>query len=143
VTTALDTSVLVAALAAWHERHDACRVAVGALLSGDEPPLVPDHAVVESFSVLTRLPVAYRISPEDARALLRDALRGRARVVGERADAVWGLLDAAVGSGIAGGAVYDLRILRSAVRAGATRLLTLNPTDFERFAVADVEIAAP
>jgi hypothetical protein len=64
-------------------------------------------------------------------------------VVGDRADSVWALLDAASDDGVAGGAVYDLRILRAAVRAGASRLLTLSPGDFRRFGGTDVEIAVP
>ncbi len=51
---ACDTSVLVAAFARWHESHMAAATAVrrcDALI---------DHAVIETFSVLTRLPAPRR-----------------------------------------------------------------------------------
>ena len=142
-TTALDSSVILAALASWHERHVECRRAVAGLLSCDARPVIPDHALLEAFAVLTRLPVGYRISPGDARGLLHGAFHRRARIVGERATSTWALLSDAVDGNVAGGAVYDLRILRTARVAGATRLLTLNVSDFERFGLEGVEIVGP
>ncbi len=57
-------------------------------------------------------------------------------------DATWTLLASAVASGAAGGSVYDLRIVRAARAAGATRLLPLNPADFDRLALDGIEIDA-
>lgn len=51
---AVDSSVVVAAFASWHERHD---LATSAL---DERPSAPAHALLESYSVLTRLPAPMR-----------------------------------------------------------------------------------
>lgn len=47
---AVDTSVVVAAFASWHEGHAS---AVSALA---RRPRLPTHVTVEAFSVLTRLP---------------------------------------------------------------------------------------
>ena len=143
MATALDSSVLVAALSAWHARHAEARRAVAALLGGDERPIVPAHALAEAFSVLTRLPPGYRISPRDAQRLLSGALRGRVRVASERSSAAWALLEDAVARDVAGGAVYDLRILRAARSVGATTLLTLDADDFQRFEIDDVTIVEP
>ncbi len=143
MTTALDSSVLVAALASWHERHADARVAVAAALRAEDGPVVPAHVLVEAFSVFTRLPAGYRISPRDALSLLHAALHGRARIVAEDPNATWALLERAAHDDIAGGAVYDLRILRAAQAAGATELLTLNPGDFERFGECAVAIVVP
>lgn len=143
MASALDSSTLIAALASWHARHDACRRVVAKLLAGDERPIVPAHAVVETYSVLTRLPPGYRIAPSDARGLIVAALRGRARIVSAHGASTWALLEQAEATGVAGGSIYDLRILSAAREAGATRLYTLNPKDFERFGVADVEIVEP
>lgn len=61
--TAVDTSVVVAALTQWHEAHDAARVAA-------HGAKIPAHALVESYSVLTRLPGGLRLAPRTARSLL-------------------------------------------------------------------------
>ena len=141
--TAIDSSVIVAAVSSWHDRHVDSRRAVATLLAGDVPPVVPAHALVEAFSVLTRLPPGYRISPLDARRLLDGAFRRRARITAEPGRATWKLLTAAVDTGVAGGAVCDLRILRAARAAGASRLLTLNPGDFERIGDDRILIVEP
>lgn len=142
MTTALDASVMVAALATWHERHEAARTAVSALLA-DGAVTIPGHAIVEAFSVFTRVPPGYRISPTAARDLLRCAFEGRATLAADDPQAPWEVLDAAVRCGVAGGAVCDFRILRAAAAAGATRLLTLNAPDFRRFGLPGVEIVEP
>lgn len=54
---AVDSSVVIAAFATWHEYHVIARKAMTA-----RPRLIA-HAAVESYSVLTRLPPPHRASP--------------------------------------------------------------------------------
>jgi predicted nucleic acid-binding protein len=54
---AVDTSVVVACFASWHEHHAIARKAMAG-----RPRLVA-HAAVESYSVLTRLPPPHRALP--------------------------------------------------------------------------------
>jgi predicted nucleic acid-binding protein len=61
--TALDTSVVVAALASWHEAHERSRHAASA-------GSIPAHALVESYAVFTRLPPPHRVDAEVACELL-------------------------------------------------------------------------
>jgi predicted nucleic acid-binding protein len=111
---AVDSSVIVAALLDWHPRHP---VAVRAL--GRRPRAVA-HALVESFSVLTRLPAPHRISSALAVELLGDAFR-EAPLVLEPAEYRRLLADAAK-TGLSGGAVYDALIARTAARHRAVLL---------------------
>lgn len=60
---ALDTSVVIPALTAWHEAHDAARRAASGAL-------VPAHTLVESYAVLTRLPAPHRLAAPVVAALL-------------------------------------------------------------------------
>ena len=140
--TAVDTSVVVAALLAWHEAHPPAFAALTAAAEEDEL-LLPISSLIECYSVLTRLPAAHRLSPSDAAGLLESALRETGRVVGLRAGATWGFLAAAVREGVRGGATYDRRILAEAHAAGAERLLTLNGSDFRRFALDSLEVVVP
>lgn len=58
--------------------------------------LVPLPAVVEAYSVLTRLPAPHRMSPQDACGILASLLSDTARIVGLDGGDAWGfLLDAA------------------------------------------------
>ncbi len=140
---AFDSSVIIAALCAWHDQHAAAHKAVAALLGAGSPPVIPHHALIEAYAVLTRLPAGYRIAPADAEQLLRRAFHGRARIVASRGNVTWSLLRDAAEKRVAGGAIYDFRIVRAARSAGATHLLTLNARDFERHGLDGVEIITP
>ena len=109
---AVDTSVVVAAFATWHDGH---RAALAAL---DRQPRLPAHVLLESYSVLTRLPPPHRTSPATASSFLE--LRFTA--LGLRQADYRGLVATAMRGGLAGGSVYDALIAWTAKRAGATLL---------------------
>jgi predicted nucleic acid-binding protein len=62
VIVAVDSSVLIAALVAWHEHHEPAARNIRTLLQ-DRTLLLPQHAIIETYSVLTRLPSPHRIAP--------------------------------------------------------------------------------
>ena len=140
--TALDTSVLIAAVQSWHAEHERAFEAVGKAL--EQPPIVlPLHVLLEAYSVLTRMPKPLRLSPTDAFSLLDLTLRNKTELVGIGGDAAFGLLRTFRDRGISGGAVYDALIANAAYRAGASVLVTLNTKHFERVAPEGLEIIEP
>ncbi len=141
-TTALDTSVIVAALLTWHEAHEASLAAVVAVSSAGTLVL-PAPALIEAYAVMTRLPAPHRLAPSDALELLAGSFQRRAKLVALTQNQAWAFLQDAAGRGVAGGAVYDAQILRAAVESGARRLLTLDRRDFERLAPGEVEVVVP
>lgn len=94
-----DTSVLIPALVAWHPDHDAARRALDDTLA-----TLIAHVLVESYSVLTRLPSPHRFSAGDAGRLL-GALA--VKTVALPAGRHRALLAVMAEGGIRGGAVYD------------------------------------
>lgn len=128
---AIDTSVFVAAVCAWHEKHAATTVVIDALLDSGAALVLPSHAVLESYSVLTRLPAPHRLTPADALALVEQ----NASVFTEAPGAtnVRKLLGGWSRQRVAGGRIYDLYILESARHAGADTFVTLNPKDVAGF----------
>jgi predicted nucleic acid-binding protein len=141
-STAVDTSVLIAALCTWHEAHVASLRALGAAERGGEM-IVPVPALLESYAVMTRLPSPHRLAPEDAHRILSRSLEGRATVVGLSGAETWRLLRESASGGVAGGSTYDAAILACARRAGADRVLTLDRRDFVRLAPEGLEIVVP
>jgi len=140
--TALDTSLLIAALQSWHTEHERCVRALNQAL--DHPPvIVPLHALLETYSVLTRLPRRIRLSPALAFELLDRTLRSAAEIVELSGGDGLGLLETLRDGDVTGGAVYDAVIAESAFRAGARSLLTLNRQHFERVAPDGLEILEP
>ncbi|HMR49855.1 MAG TPA: PIN domain-containing protein [Arachnia sp.] len=114
----LDTGVIVAAFASWHEAHDASRAELR------KQPRVAAHSLVEAYSVLTRLPAAHRVPAELAARFLdlafpADALSLDPPQVRPLVTARLPVL------GISGGAVYDAVIAETVRLAGGT-LVTLD-----------------
>jgi predicted nucleic acid-binding protein len=108
--TAVDSSVIVAGFASWHESHPVARD----ILDGE--PSVVGHALLEAFSVLTRLPAPHR-SPA---AVVREFLGARftaAPLVLDGAEMRDFVLDLDR-LRLTGGAVYDALIGRTAVSRG-------------------------
>jgi len=138
---ALDSSVIVAALLSWHNRHEAAARAVERALSSKEGVLIPAHAVIEAFAVLTRLPAPHRLHPAVALELLRENFAS-VRLATLPARNVWPLVERLSLLGLGGGIAYDAVILDSASEAGATSLLTLNERDYDRLD-SGMRISAP
>ena len=111
---ALDTSVAVPALLSGHPEHERCReriVTTRVSLSG--------HSYIETYSVLTRLPLPDRLTPAEAEALLSRAFDKPLELGVALADAIRTLAAA----GISGGATYD-GLVALAARTHGARLLT-------------------
>ena len=140
--TALDTNVVIASLLSWHEFHGRASAALTAARGRGERLILPLPVLVQAFSVMTRLPAAQGLPPEAAREALRASFRAVSDVVAPPAGSAWRLLDDAIAQRVRGGALYDFQILECAARAGATRLITLDPGDFVRFGERGVEIVA-
>ncbi|MBW1879677.1 MAG: PIN domain-containing protein [Deltaproteobacteria bacterium] len=140
---AFDTSVIVAALLSWHERHQDARPLLQRALQSGEPVIVPLPALFEAYSVMTRLPPPWRLSVHDAHALLERTFRARAIVPSLDGNQAWSLLDDATRDRVSGGAIYDAHIAACARLAGADRLATLNPRHFERLELKGLHLVVP
>jgi predicted nucleic acid-binding protein len=128
---AVDSTVVIAALLSWHEFHQRAGQALENALAG-RLLVIPFPVLVESYSVMTRLPSPHRLRPEIAHDLLHGSF-AHARIVGLSARKAWTFLGDCVASSTAGGRVYDSVIASAAIEARASELLTFNPRDFEVF----------
>lgn len=128
---AIDSSVLVAALLSWHEQHERAARALSRAMESKGDVIIPVHALIEVYAVITRLPAPHRIAPSDAIALIQDNFSANP-LASLRSDAVFPLLRRLAAEGLGGGITYDAIILHAAEEAGATSLLTLNERDYQR-----------
>ncbi|MDP8970341.1 MAG: PIN domain-containing protein [Actinomycetota bacterium] len=107
----------MAALSTWHEHHETALVAVRDI------DRLPAHVLLESTSVLTRLPGGLARPLPQVVAALRVSFGGRLFTLpGPQHRA---MLEALAEAGLAGGAVYDALIAATARHHGV-RLLTLD-----------------
>lgn len=139
--TAVDTSVVVAALLAWHESHEA---ALRSLVNARRGRLVlPAPALVEAYSVMTRLPAPHRLAAADAGELLSGSFESHVTVVSLGEKETWRFVHRTASQGLAGGATYDALILACALEARASRLLTFDRRDFLRLDTGEIEVVVP
>jgi len=141
MAVALDSSVLIAAVLAWHEHHPASYQEVERLAASDTAGIIPAHALLESYSVITRLPAPHRLCPKDARDLLDGSFR--AWVTAPAPEQIWSLIEQIAEAEMMGGAVYDALIVQSALAAGATEIVTWNVNHFRRAAAGRLRVRAP
>lgn len=139
-----DTSVLVASLVRGHPHHARAMSVVRSVLKGRDQGLVAAHGLMETYAVLTTLPVAPRIGPEVAKKLLVENVLPRFRAVALTAREYERVVVSVADDGVAGGAVYDALQLACARKAAAERIYTFNVAHFQRLApeLAD-RVAAP
>ena len=109
---AADSSVAIAAFASWHALHEQALAALG------RTALLPAHAALETYSVLTRLPQPLRVAPEPVVDFLSDRF-ARPWLVLESA-AARGLLEELAALRLQGGATYDATIAATARAHRAT-----------------------
>ena len=126
-----DTSVLVGAFYGDHPKHLDC---LGLLEEASKKThFCAAHSVAELYAVMTRLPVRPRITPEQG-LLFVENVRDYVSVVTLSAAEYFEVVTDAARRGLGGGKIYDLLILRCAVKSSAERVYTLNLAEFTRLA---------
>lgn len=111
----VDTSVAVPAALPWHAAHRE----VSSSLPGEATRAIA-QVLIETYSVLTRLPPPQRVPAELARDYLNETFE--VPPLSLAANLYAGLVDLVATHGIVGGAVYDAIVAATAVEAGATLL---------------------
>ena len=111
---AVDSSVVIAAFASWHEHHAIARKAMAG-----KPRLIA-HAAMESYSVLTRLPPPHRAHPSIVHAFLAERFTEPFLTLSETG--YQELLATVAVRQILGGPAYDALIAFTAAEHQATLL---------------------
>lgn len=108
----VDTSIVVAGFASWHEGHHSADAVLA------RRPRVPAHVLLETYSVLTRLPPPHRAPSAIVAAFLAERFRQAPLTLPARAYPQ--LLALVSEAEITGGAIYDAVVAAMARNAGAT-----------------------
>jgi predicted nucleic acid-binding protein len=131
VSVFLDTSVLLAGLVDFGPQSAPAQSVMHAVAERRiEGPATAWHCCLEFFSVATRLPPEFRLSPDDAIVLLQEEVFGRMAVHDLPAADRLPLLKSAARDGIIGGRIYDAHIADVARAAGASVVVTDNRKHF-------------
>ena len=126
-----DTSVLLAGLVDFGPQSAPAQTLMHAVAEGRvEKPATAWHCCLEFFSVATRLPPEYRVTPADAVTLLDEEVFARMTVHDLPAADRLRLLRAAATDTISGGRIYHAHIAEIARAAGADVVVTDNRRHF-------------
>ena len=127
----LDTSVLLAGMVDFGPQSAPAQSIFHAVAERKlEPPATAWHCCLEFYSVATRLPPEFRLTPDDAWVLLRDEVFSRLSVRDLPADERAVLFSSSARDRIGGGRIYDAHIAEVARCAGAQVIVTDNRRHF-------------
>ena len=138
---AADSTVLVAALVGWHERHEAAASAIDAAL-GRKTLLIAAPSLVETYAVLTSLPAHHRLVHADAYHLMKSSL-ATAKLAGPRTRDTWSAIRQWSVTPIGGADAHDAILIDIVTDAGAKTLLTFRRQELDRLASPGLEVQEP
>lgn len=131
VSVFLDTSVLLAGLVDFGPQSAPAQQIMHAVAEKTiQSPGSAWHCCLEFYSVATRLPPEFRLTPDDACQLLEEEVLARMSVHDLPAEHRLPLIKAASGDRSAGGRIYDAHIAEVARAAGARLIVTDNRRHF-------------
>lgn len=137
----LDTSVLLGGLIQFGEISQGPMALMDTLSKTSVHPLLTAwHCCLEFYSVATRLPEEYRLTPRDAHTLLKEEVFSRFEVGGLTAADRLSFLETAMLSDTTGGRVYDHHIFAVASHLAATVVVTENTKHFTPLASPDLPV---
>jgi predicted nucleic acid-binding protein len=126
----LDTTILLGGLIDFGPSSADAQHVLDAIAEGSVAhPQTAWHCCLEFFAVATRLPPAFRLSPEQAWQLLEDFIL-RVAVKQLSRDAHLSFFRIAVSERVAGGRIYDAHIAEIARSGGARIVVTDNRRHF-------------
>jgi predicted nucleic acid-binding protein len=131
VISFFDTSVLLAGLVDFGAGSAPSQAILHAVAEKRvTAPATAWHCCLEFFSVATRLPPEFRVTPSDATILLEHEVFARMAVHDLPAAHRIQMLQAAARDGVVGGRIYDAHIAEVARVAGASVVITANRRHF-------------
>lgn len=133
VRVAFDTSSLVPLVLPGHPRYEWMKPWDDATRDGRISGLIFAHVRAELFATATAIP-GIRIAPKAAVQVI-DALLQTFEVVPGTAELYQSAVARCASVGATSGAVYDALHVIAAEVAQAAAIVTLDPTDFERFRI--------
>jgi predicted nucleic acid-binding protein len=131
-----DTSVLIAASSASHPHHLQALAALSLLRNPNHRGWMSQHAVAETYAILTSAPLVPRIHPGEALTIIRDNLLPFISIVPLTPEDYREAIAQMAEAGWRSGKIYDALHLRCASKQPIDRICTFNVKEFQQLAPA-------
>ncbi len=137
----VDSNYLICVLQSWNTHHAATLADLERRLDqGQQLHLIP-HTLLETYSVMTRMPDPFRKPHSTVLGLLRQNFDAFPLLPAPANP--WPLLDGLAQLGLGGGQTYDRSIAFAAHAAGISELVTWNLKHFQPHAFPGLTIVRP
>jgi predicted nucleic acid-binding protein len=138
-----DSSVMVPALAHWHEHHERATRAINMRRERGETMLIAGRSLAETYAVLTRLPPGKRLAAKVAHDLIEPSFITGLRVVAMPPSGYRQLLERCAAANVLGGGTNDAEIAFCAIAAEVDAFLTFNKRHFATFVELASRVVVP
>jgi predicted nucleic acid-binding protein len=136
-----DTSVLLAGIIELESPGAPAQQLMSALANGRfKRPLTAWHCCLEFYSIATRLPREWRVSPADAQRLVEEEIMNRFVVHSLPRDQRQSFMRQAAHDAVRGGRLYDAHIAEVARMAGADIVVTENRRHFSQLLRHEIRV---
>jgi predicted nucleic acid-binding protein len=138
-----DTSVLIPALVDQLSNHQSAFAVFSSFTAGEHKGYCSTHALAETYSVLTALPLPQKISSVEAELLIRESLIGRLEVVELSTMEYQRAIQNAGDKGLLSGIIYDALHVEAAKKASCSRIYTYNIDHFRSLIPEGITVTSP
>ena len=139
----VDSNYLICLLQSWNPHHQATLADLDRRLNARHLLHLIPHTLLETFSVMTRMPEPFRKPPALVNELMTLNFRDFPLIDVPPSEEAWRLIADLAQKGLGGGQTYDRWIARSAHHGGMRQLVTWNAKHFEPHDLRGLEIVSP
>ncbi|MFP4067441.1 MAG: type II toxin-antitoxin system VapC family toxin [Spirochaetaceae bacterium] len=138
-----DTSVLVAALVDQLSNHQSAFGVFDSYTRDENEGYCSTHALSETYSALTALPLPRRISSVEARMLIEESILGRLEIVELNNVDYMNAIENVSVRGLTSGIIYDALHVEAAKKASCSRIYTYNINHSEALITEGISVSSP
>ena len=138
-----DTNCMVAVILRSHDHHQRATAAIGGRLGRGETMVLAAPSIIETYSVLTRLPRSLRLQGSIAAQAIQHGFLDRSETTALDGEAYKATVADCALRGVVGGAVYDAVIAACALTARVDVLLTFNERHFAGLRSSGIDVLVP
>ena len=137
----VDSKVIIAAVHANHPRHAVSSDWLEYSIVSHEL-IIAHHSILETYAVLTRMPSDFRVTPTEAKEIIKGTVYKNISVADFTGNQMWEFLDEIIDISAFGGQAYDAFIMEIMKRNEVEGFATYNASHFEAFR-SDIRIIEP
>ncbi|HMV43278.1 MAG TPA: PIN domain-containing protein [Leptospiraceae bacterium] len=138
-----DTSVLIPAFAEAHPNHKQCFSFLEKISNQKIEVVTSAHALLEFYSVFSKLPLKTRISPLEIKEIIEKNIYPNFKVIALEEKDYKEIILQITSLGLSGGIVYDLFHVVAARKVKSNAIITYNEKDFQKINFAKIPIFLP